>query len=192
MRSCLWSILALSGLLTSSFQAGADNRFEIRLSRDIEYACVDDIPLKLDLYLPENRTSPPLIVWLHGSAWRSGSKDNMPLGELVERGFAMASVDYRLAPVARFPAQVHDCMAAICQSGSLFSSKSFTEARMVGVNSMIRLEWIWLSSSCRSISAGPLVKTHPGTKGACTACRYVAKVERSRHDTVSFVLTGDS
>lgn len=113
MRSCLWSILALSGLLTSSFQADAEERFDIRVSRDIEYARVDNISLKLDLYVPENVASPPLVVWVHGGAWRSGSKDRMPLGELVKRGFAIASVDYRLSPVARFPAQVHDCKAAI-------------------------------------------------------------------------------
>lgn len=114
MRSCLWSILALSGLLLlSSFQADAEERFDIRVSRDIEYARVGNVSLKLDLYVPENVASPPLVVWVHGGAWRSGTKDRMPLSELVRRGFAMASVDYRLSPVARFPAQVHDCKAAI-------------------------------------------------------------------------------
>ena len=37
----------------------------------------------------------------------------MPLADLVRAGFAVASVDYRLSPVARFPAQVHDCKAAL-------------------------------------------------------------------------------
>ena len=37
----------------------------------------------------------------------------MPLGGLVKRGWAVASVDYRLSPVARFPAQIHDIKAAI-------------------------------------------------------------------------------
>jgi acetyl esterase/lipase len=37
----------------------------------------------------------------------------MPLGELVEAGYAIASVDYRLSTVAKFPAQVHDVKAAI-------------------------------------------------------------------------------
>jgi acetyl esterase/lipase len=37
----------------------------------------------------------------------------MPLGALVELGYAIASVDYRLSPVAPFPAQVHDIKAAI-------------------------------------------------------------------------------
>jgi len=37
----------------------------------------------------------------------------MPLGSLVEDGYAVASVDYRLSTQARFPAQVHDIKAAI-------------------------------------------------------------------------------
>jgi acetyl esterase/lipase len=83
------------------------------LQRDIEYARVGEHSLKLDLYSPPNVENPALIVWVHGGAWRSGSKSSMPLSSLVARGFAIASVDYRLTPVAPFPAQVHDMKAAI-------------------------------------------------------------------------------
>jgi acetyl esterase/lipase len=37
----------------------------------------------------------------------------MPLGGLIEQGFAVASVDYRLSTVAPMPAQIHDIKAAI-------------------------------------------------------------------------------
>jgi len=85
----------------------------VRVLTDIEYATVGDISLLLDLYLPRKDGDPPLIVWVHGGAWRRGSRANMPLEWLVEKGFAVASVDYRLSPLAKFPAQVHDCKAAI-------------------------------------------------------------------------------
>lgn len=83
--------------------------------RDIVYASVADADLKLDLYLPSTSTNrpSPLLVWVHGGAWRSGSKKEMPLGPLVARGYAVASVDYRLTPTAPFPANVHDLKAAI-------------------------------------------------------------------------------
>lgn len=113
MRPCLWSLVVLSIANVVSTAAIAEDRFEIQVSRDIEFAKVDGHSLKLDLYRPVNASSPPLVVWVHGGAWRAGSKDSMPLGELVRRGFAIASVDYRLSPVAKFPAQVHDCKAAI-------------------------------------------------------------------------------
>lgn len=82
---------------------------------DIEYAQVGDQRLRLDLYLPDTADDrrPPLVVWIHGGAWRAGSKDQMPLGPLLNDGFAIASVGYRLTPVAPFPAQVHDIKAAI-------------------------------------------------------------------------------
>lgn len=85
---------------------------EPRLVRDVEYARVGDTSLKLDLYLPEN-PQPALIVYVHGGAWRAGTKNEMPLGGLVVKGFAVASVEYRLSTEAVFPAQAHDLKAAI-------------------------------------------------------------------------------
>lgn len=85
---------------------------------DVEFARVDEISLKLDLHLPRQidetaSTALPLIIWVHGGAWRAGSRKSMPLEGLVRKGFAVASVDYRLTPVAPFPANVHDIKAAI-------------------------------------------------------------------------------
>lgn len=79
---------------------------------NLQYAKVDTHTLALDLYLPETKNA-PLIVWVHGGAWRAGSKDFMPLTALVESGYAVASVDYRLSTVAKFPALIHDCKGAI-------------------------------------------------------------------------------
>jgi acetyl esterase/lipase len=87
------------------------NQSDVR--RDIEYASVDGHSLKLDLYLPRSTARSPLIVWVHGGAWRSGSKAKVPLETLVAKGFPIASIDYRLSTEARFPAQIHDIKAAI-------------------------------------------------------------------------------
>lgn len=110
-------------LLFVGCAAAAAEASEPRLLRDVEYARVGEDSLKLDLYLPaaEGRASEagkrsaasPLVVWIHGGAWRSGSKADVPILPLVQRGFAITSVDYRLSPVAKFPAQVHDIKAAI-------------------------------------------------------------------------------
>lgn len=87
---------------------------EPTIIRDVEFARVGDQPLKLDLYIPDGgKSKPPLIVYVHGGAWRAGSKSEMPLGKLVAKGFAVASVDYRLSIAAPFPAQVQDIKAAI-------------------------------------------------------------------------------
>lgn len=97
---------ALFWLLLTSSAARADTQ------TDIEYAKAGDTSLKLDLHRPD-ATNPPLIVYVHGGAWRAGSKSDVPIAGLMERGFAIASVDYRLSTQARFPAQVQDIKAAI-------------------------------------------------------------------------------
>lgn len=79
---------------------------------DIEYARVGDLVLKLDLHRPQAE-NPPLIVYVHGGAWRAGSKSDVPIAPLLEKGFAIASVDYRLSTQAVFPAQIHDIKAAL-------------------------------------------------------------------------------
>lgn len=85
-----------------------------RLLRDVEYARIGDRPLRLDLYLPrEAKGTPPLVVWIHGGGWRKGTKDACRMVFLVQQGFAVASVEYRLAPEGVFPDPLHDCKAAI-------------------------------------------------------------------------------
>ena len=79
---------------------------------DIEYAKVGETSLKLDLHRPQGE-NPPLIVYVHGGGWRAGSKKDVPIVGLYDKGFAIASVDYRLSTQAVFPAQVHDIKAAI-------------------------------------------------------------------------------
>jgi acetyl esterase/lipase len=86
---------------------------QVRQSKDLEYARVGDTSLKLDLYVPADAKSPSVVVWVHGGAWRGGSKNNPSILPLTEMGYAVASVDYRLSPVAKFPAQIHDIKAAI-------------------------------------------------------------------------------
>ncbi len=79
---------------------------------DLVYATVDGKPLGLDLHLPAGVRHPPLLVFVHGGAWTTGSKAQYPTF-LMERGFAVASVDFRSSNDAPFPADVFDIKAAI-------------------------------------------------------------------------------
>jgi acetyl esterase/lipase len=93
--------------------ARAEDSRQPQVIRDIEYARAEEHALKLDLHLPPGKTHSPLIVWVHGGAWRSGSKKDVPISKLIGDGYAIASVDYRLSTEAKFPAQIHDIKAAI-------------------------------------------------------------------------------
>jgi acetyl esterase/lipase len=82
--------------------------------RDLEYVAGGHERNKLDLYLPAKADTPlPLIVWIHGGAWMAGSKDNCPALRFLEKGYAVASINYRLSQHAVFPAQIEDCKAAL-------------------------------------------------------------------------------
>lgn len=81
---------------------------------NLEYTRAPGRPLKLDLYLPNGATNKlPVLVWIHGGAWKMGSKDWCPIASLVTNGVAVASIEYRLSREAKFPAQIMDCRAAI-------------------------------------------------------------------------------
>lgn len=71
---------------------------------------------KLDLYIPRRGSGPwPVIIWVHGGGWQSGSKNQcLPLRlGFIDRGFAMASIGYRLSSDAIFPAQIEDVKSAV-------------------------------------------------------------------------------
>jgi acetyl esterase/lipase len=84
------------------------------IQRDLVYKRVNGAVLTLDLYCPEKVSgSLPVIVWLHAGGWSRGRKEHCPAVTLVQDGYAVASIDYRLTGVAPFPAQIEDCKAAI-------------------------------------------------------------------------------
>lgn len=81
---------------------------------DVEYARADTSRLLLDVYLPDGYLPPyPVVVWIHGGGWRSGSKESVQGIFLTLAGYALVSINYRLSQYAVFPAQIHDCKAAI-------------------------------------------------------------------------------
>lgn len=70
---------------------------------------------RYDLHVPDGCSGGglPLVAWIHGADWRTGTKSDCPIAWLVEQGFAVASIDYRTSDLAVFPAQLDDCRAAL-------------------------------------------------------------------------------
>lgn len=74
----------------------------------------------LDIYLPPNtKEKIPLVIWVHGGGWLSNDKYadmgymKETIAEIMNQGYALASIDYRFSTQATFPAQMLDCNAAI-------------------------------------------------------------------------------
>lgn len=77
---------------------------------------------KLDIYLPENVKNAPVVVFVHGGGFVSGTKsdaaqsnisDHVLVRNLLANGYAVAAVDYRTAPKNPFPAANEDVAAAV-------------------------------------------------------------------------------
>lgn len=88
---------------------------EVRLTRGIQFAAPDGIPLTSDLYRPPVAGQYPAVVIVYGGAWRSGQpQDNSSLARyLAAQGYAVWTISYRHAPSHRFPAQLQDVEAAL-------------------------------------------------------------------------------
>ena len=87
----------------------------VNLRRDLPY---DTHPRQqLDLYLPIGRPAQPrpVIVFIHGGSWLTGSKaDGRRLAlRFVAQGYVVACIDYRFSSDAGFPAQLEDCKSAV-------------------------------------------------------------------------------
>lgn len=92
-----------------------DLRFLERGYQSIIYSRIANQVLRLDFYQPANSLKPaPCIIVIHGGSWRSGDSQQLaPLNSyLAARGYAVASLNYRLAPNWRFPAAREDVAAA--------------------------------------------------------------------------------
>lgn len=82
--------------------------------RDLHYIPFGTERQTLDLYLPPQGDSLPLVIWIHGGGWLNGSKANpLPLRHLTGEGYAIASLNYRLSTMAKFSGQIEDCKAAV-------------------------------------------------------------------------------
>lgn len=70
---------------------------------------------RYDLYLPADAADAPVILYLHSGGWIGGDRSFVPdmVLRFLDHGYAIASVDYRLAPASVFPGPVEDVKRAV-------------------------------------------------------------------------------
>ena len=85
----------------------------------------------LDIYLPKASRPTPVIVWIHGGAFRMGSNaDRVPLAMLTQ-DYAIVAINYRLSQHAIFPAQIIDCKAAVRWMRAHATQYNFDSTRII-------------------------------------------------------------
>lgn len=109
------SFTAEAGILRDTFQKYSLNN-EVNILTDISYG--EDKKQRLDVYLPEHRKNRPIIVMVHGGAWKMGDKrsDNVVQNKMnrwVSKGMIFISVNYRLVPKVTPQQQAEDVASAL-------------------------------------------------------------------------------
>lgn len=88
----------------------------VTIESDVVYGDAGNRPLLLDLYAPKERDeAAPCLVFIHGGSWKGGKKEDYRIYGLhfAQRGYVVASIQYRLSGEAPFPAAIHDVKAAV-------------------------------------------------------------------------------
>ncbi|MBI5297431.1 MAG: alpha/beta hydrolase [Chloroflexi bacterium] len=85
---------------------------------DVTYCSLGGVELKMDAHFPADAGQPaPAVVYVHGGGWSAGSRRDMEAATqtpaLLQAGFAVFTIDYRLAPRHMFPAMIQDVKCAI-------------------------------------------------------------------------------
>jgi acetyl esterase/lipase len=119
MRTTPNALAALAVLMTISQASAAEQAsakdYEVVTQPAIVFAEHDGTKLLGDFYLPKGRTKPPVLVAIHGGGWQVGDRSSYQYWGpfLARHGYAVFSIDYRLAKSGVYPAAVYDCKAAI-------------------------------------------------------------------------------
>jgi acetyl esterase/lipase len=110
-------LLAITFPVLAQCQKAPQPPAGVKTLANIDYVGNGNQRQMLDLYLPEAKsdTPRPLVVYIHGGGWEGGSKDQAGVlfGLIKNKPYAGASINYRLSNEAIWPAQIHDCKAAI-------------------------------------------------------------------------------
>lgn len=120
--------ISLCGVVTASAATPEDSQTLnvkltkplVRMISDVVYEQVpmrgyENVAMKMDIMVPQNNTQMPAIIFVTGGGFINANKDNyiQERLRLAEEGYVTASIQYRVAPTAQFPAPLEDVKAAV-------------------------------------------------------------------------------
>ena len=89
---------------------------QLNTRQEVTYARYGNRTLEMDIYRPKGEWGAlPALVCIHGGGWAKGDRTSHAkiAQALAARGYVAATISYRLSGEAPFPAQIHDCKAAV-------------------------------------------------------------------------------
>jgi acetyl esterase/lipase len=166
----------------------------------LAYANLGGTDLRLDLYLPSAAIAPyPVAVHIHGGGWGHGARAPVPplAALLLERGFAVASIDYRLTSEAGgygpfrviYPAQIEDAKGAVRWLRANAATYQLDGARIAAFGQSAGGHLAILLATTRNVSAleGGIGGNLAFSSGVQAAVAYYPPTEfRTVNDDITF------
>ena len=120
-------LLAVAAVAPAADDPLVSKKPALVIQKGVAFAIVGGEKLALDVAMPKTGGPHPCVVCYHGGGWRGGHRKDLSIGEkdafgkvgpsviemLAAEGYVAVSASYRLAPKAKFPAQIEDAKTAI-------------------------------------------------------------------------------
>lgn len=163
VRVMLFFLAALVGGKTLFAQKKDENSFLKVMN--VRYATHSKSSPKLNMlnvYMPKKGSNSPIVIWVHGGSWTYGDKDNVlhKAEYFTAHGYVFASINYRLSPDVRHPANAQDVADAVvwlyenAKHYSADSEKIFMMGHSAGADltALISIDEKYLQKSGGSLS----------------------------------------
>ena len=106
MQFSCWSAVAFAVMYSEPAMLKA----EVRVTT-YTYKQVGDLKIKADVHMSGERSPRPVLVWIHGGALIMGHREGLDQRlkqAFLDKGYAVVSIDYRLAPETQLPQIIED------------------------------------------------------------------------------------
>ncbi|WJH40272.1 alpha/beta hydrolase fold domain-containing protein [Aliirhizobium terrae] len=156
----------------------------VKVERDVAYGAAPE--QRMDVYLPPKAKNAPVIVMVHGGAWRAGSKsaarvvDNK-VAHWLPKGFIFVSVETRLVPKADPLEQARDVAAALASVQRKAAGWGGDASKLVLMGHSAGAHLVALVSADRSLAAEAGVKPWAGTIALDSAAYDMTVIMKQRH-----------
>ena len=160
------------------------NPENIKVQRDISYGT--DSAQSFDVYIPKNVQNAPVILMVHGGAWRTGDK---AMSRVIEnkanrwlaKGIIFVSINYRMLPKADLLTQADDVALALAKAQSLAPSWGGDSKRFVIMGHSAGAHLVALISANPSLAIQQGAQRWLGSVMLDSAAYDIEKTMSSKH-----------
>jgi arylformamidase len=156
----------------------------VKVMRDVSYG--SDPRERMDVYLPPQPSSAPVILMVHGGAWRIGNKGAKGVVEnkvarWVPRGFIFISINYRMLPIADPLKQAEDVAKALAAAQGKAASWGGDPSKFILMGHSAGAHLVSLLTASPNKAYGLGAKPWLGTVSLDSAAIDVASIMNRKH-----------